>query len=211
MLAGLPPARDRSRLRLWVDRSFSIRGAGTVVTGGLTDGPLQVGDEVGIVGDGGLTDARIRSIEALGEAREEALPGGRAAINLARVDYRRIRRGDALVRRGDWHLSDTIDVELRVAPTLAHAVPRRGAFTAHIGTSSLPVPVRLIGAAEIVPGGARPGAAAPHPPAVVGGPTEAAGLDASAPSGLESNSPSLHQTQGDSLGCGARGVTALLS
>ncbi|MBK5224705.1 MAG: selenocysteine-specific translation elongation factor [Acidimicrobiia bacterium] len=152
MLAGLAPPRDRGRARLWVDRSFSIRGTGTVVTGGVTDGSLGVGDRVSIVGDAGPVDARIRAIEALGEARDGARPGGRAAINLARVDHRTIRRGDALVRPGEWHLTDTIDVELRVAPTLTHGVTRRGAFTAHIGTSSMAVPVRLIGGTEIAPG-----------------------------------------------------------
>lgn len=152
VLADVAPPRDRDRPRLWIDRSFTIRGAGTVVTGGLTDGTLHVGDQVRVIGNNRAIEARIRGIEALGEGRESASPGGRTALNLARVDHRTIRRGSVLVRDGDWHLTDVIDAELHVSASLAHGVTRRGAYSAHLGTAAMAAPVRIIGGDEIAPG-----------------------------------------------------------
>jgi selenocysteine-specific elongation factor len=62
-VAGLPPARTDGRVRLWVDRSFSIRGAGTVVTGTLTSGRLRTGDSLQL----GARLVRIRGLQTLGE------------------------------------------------------------------------------------------------------------------------------------------------
>src|SRR5262249_45097516 len=83
--AAAPPV-DRGRPRLWVDRVFAARGAGTVVTGTLTGGGLRVDEEVEV---GSLArPARIRAIETAHHKVEAAATGTRVALNLAGVEHR---------------------------------------------------------------------------------------------------------------------------
>src|SRR5690606_27197713 len=84
MLAQLPPPADYGRPRLWVDRVFSIRGAGTVVTGTLEGGRLRVDQEVEILPTG--RRARIRGLQTHKRAVDEAVPGSRVAVNLVGVE-----------------------------------------------------------------------------------------------------------------------------
>jgi selenocysteine-specific elongation factor len=81
MLIQCPARRDRGKPRLPIDRVFSIKGFGTVVTGTLTDGKFTVGQQVEI--QPGERSARIRGIQNHKKAVELALPGNRTAINLA--------------------------------------------------------------------------------------------------------------------------------
>ncbi|MGH3442978.1 MAG: GTP-binding protein, partial [Nitriliruptorales bacterium] len=78
-LAATPDAPDRDRPRLWVDRAFTISGAGTVVTGTLAGGALQVGQELALLPLGRTT--RIRGMQALGKPAERVDPGARVALN----------------------------------------------------------------------------------------------------------------------------------
>jgi selenocysteine-specific elongation factor len=72
LVTAAPPAVDRGRPRLWVDRSFAIRGAGTVVTGTLTDGPLAVGEQVEVATRQGVHRLRIRGLQSFGRDRDVA-------------------------------------------------------------------------------------------------------------------------------------------
>jgi selenocysteine-specific elongation factor len=85
-------------LRLHVDRSFTIRGAGTVVTGTLWSGSAARGDEVRILPAG--TPARVRSVQVHDEPRERAEAGQRVALNLAGVARDEVSRGDVIVAAG---------------------------------------------------------------------------------------------------------------
>src|SRR5580700_14716 len=80
LVVTVPPAADRGWPRLWVDRSFAVRGAGTVVTGTLTGGPLAVDQDVAVE-PGGLV-ARIRRLHSHHVALDRAEPGRRLAVNL---------------------------------------------------------------------------------------------------------------------------------
>src|SRR5690606_14390962 len=82
-LAERPPAVDRGRPRLWVDRVFPVRGAGTVVTGTLGGGSVAVGDAVRVLP--GDREARVRGLESLGASVDRAAPGTRVAVNLAGI------------------------------------------------------------------------------------------------------------------------------
>jgi selenocysteine-specific elongation factor len=84
-----------SAIRLHVDRSFTLRGIGTVVTGTLWSGEVGVGDRVTVL-PGGL-DARVRSVETFDEAVERIGPGRRVALNLVGPSWREIQRGDVVV------------------------------------------------------------------------------------------------------------------
>jgi selenocysteine-specific elongation factor len=85
-------------LRLHVDRSFTIRGAGTVVTGTLWSGSAARGDEVLILPAG--TPARVRSVQVHDEPRERAEAGQRVALNLSGVARDEVARGDVVVAGG---------------------------------------------------------------------------------------------------------------
>ena len=107
LLAVTPTARDISRPRLWIDRSFTIRGSGTVITGTLAGGTIAIDDKLVLCPAG--RDVRVRSIETHDEARETAQPGSRVALNLGRVSADEAQRGDVLVREGQWWMTSQCD------------------------------------------------------------------------------------------------------
>lgn len=110
VLAATPPTPDRGWPRLWIDRSFAIHGAGTVVTGTLGGGALAVGDSV-IIAPGGH-QARIRGLQSHYQSLSRSEPGRRLAVNLTGPAHQQVSRGQALVRDGQWHLTRTVDVVL---------------------------------------------------------------------------------------------------
>jgi selenocysteine-specific elongation factor len=107
--AGLAPRSDAGAPVLHVDRAFTVRGAGTVVTGTLWSGSLGRGDEVRILPAG--RDARVRGVEVHDEARDRAAAGQRVAVNLAGVSLDEVRRGDVLAG-ADLDASFVVDVAL---------------------------------------------------------------------------------------------------
>ncbi len=156
LLATTPTAADVDRPRLWVDRSFTAKGAGTVVTGTLAGGALHVGDVLAVVGPGraGRTagTARIRGLQVHAEAVDTVGPGHRVAANLAGVARDDVGRGDALVRAGQWAPTRTADASLRVLASLDHPVSRRGAYALYTGTGEHTVGVRILGPDALEPG-----------------------------------------------------------
>ena len=110
MVAALPAPDMAAPVRLWVDRSFTIRGSGTVVTGTLGAGSIGVGDELQLAP--GERRVRVRGLQSLGAARERAGAVARVAVNLRGVDREAIVRGDALVTPGAWATTDVVDVRV---------------------------------------------------------------------------------------------------
>lgn len=100
----------QSALRLPVDRSFTIKGAGTVITGTLWSGVAKAGDEVEILPAG--TRTRIRSVQVHGKAVEQAGAGHRTALNLNAVSTDDVRPGDFICTPGSVTASDHFDVDL---------------------------------------------------------------------------------------------------
>jgi selenocysteine-specific elongation factor len=151
LVANAPGAVDRGRPRLWVDRSFAARGAGTIVTGTLAGGALAVGDELLLLPDG--TPVRVRGLQTHKTTVERVEPGRRVAVNLAGISHDRVARGHALVRPGQWAPTRTVDCSLTVLASLDHDASRRGAYAAYIGSGEHPVSMRVLGADRIPPGG----------------------------------------------------------
>jgi selenocysteine-specific elongation factor len=124
--------REDGRTRLFVDRSFTIAGAGTVVTGTLRDGTVRAGQAVTLL-PGGRT-ARIRSLQTHGEDVVVADSPRRLAVNLVGLDRRLVRRGDVLVD-DDWILSDRFAARLRAARDLGRTLDERGAYELFVGSA----------------------------------------------------------------------------
>ncbi|MGH8910663.1 MAG: selenocysteine-specific translation elongation factor [Egibacteraceae bacterium] len=131
LLATAPAAPDLHRPRLWIDRSFSVRGAGTVVTGTLGGGRLRVGDEVALLP--GRRTARVRGMQSLLQPVDHAAPGSRVAVNTSGLDRAEVARGDALGLPGQWRAVRSLDVWIRALP--AQQVGRKGAWHLHAGSS----------------------------------------------------------------------------
>ncbi|MEZ5381446.1 MAG: selenocysteine-specific translation elongation factor [Microthrixaceae bacterium] len=138
------------RARMWLDRAFTARGAGTVVAGTLTGASLSVGDRIELQPGGGL--ARIRELHTDHRPVTEAHPGDRFAMAVSGVDRAQVRRGVAVLTPDAWWPTTTIDASLRVLPTLQHTLSRRGAHVLHLGSGEWPVRVRVLGAEALDPG-----------------------------------------------------------
>ena len=132
------PAPDRDAdVRLWVDRSFTVRGAGTVVTGTLAAGTIRVGDELEHAG----RRVTVRGLQSLGQVEGEVDAVARVALNLRGVDRQHIGRGDAIRTPGAWLDTAEVDVALRAAGQLHRQL------VLHIGSAAVPVHVRPLGTA----------------------------------------------------------------
>jgi selenocysteine-specific elongation factor len=160
LVADTPTAADRGRPRLWIDRAFAARGAGTVVTGTLTGGALDVDDELWLAPQ--RRAVRVRSLQSHHDTRPRVGPGNRVAVNLVGVTHDEVARGDVLVRPGQWHETAILDASLTVLPSVDHTVSRRGAWVAYLGSREVPVRLRVLGPAALEP--AQTGAVRLHLP-----------------------------------------------
>ncbi|RGC66521.1 Selenocysteine-specific elongation factor [Micromonospora sp. MW-13] len=139
LVARLPgPAAD-APVRLWVDRSFTVRGSGTVVTGTLGGGRLAVGDHLELADTG--EPVRVRGLHCLGVPHERVDAVARVAVNLRNVPRERLGRGEALLTPGRFHRTDLLDV--RVAGDPAADLP--ATLTLHVGSAAVAVRVRPLG------------------------------------------------------------------
>ena len=136
LAARMPPARPADRVRMWVDRAFTVRGHGTVVTGTLTAGTLNAGDEVEVAG----RRLRVRGLQTLGRQVASVRPPARVAVNLRGIDPAAVPRGSALLRPGAWTGHPVLDVRLSTPPD---RWPER--VHLHLGTADLEVHLRPLG------------------------------------------------------------------
>ena len=151
LVASSGGAPDRSRPRLWIDRVFAAKGSGTVATGTLVGGSLELDQQLSI--EPGSRSARVRGLQTAGRSVERIGPGNRVAVNLAGVDHSDTARGHALVEPDRWRLTDRVDASLEVLASLDHDVSRRGAYVAYVGSGEHPVRLRVLGSESLVPGG----------------------------------------------------------
>ncbi|MBA3339885.1 MAG: selenocysteine-specific translation elongation factor [Geodermatophilaceae bacterium] len=139
VVADLPEPDVDARTRLWIDRAFSIRGAGTVVTGTLNAGRIRVGDEL-VVARTGLPVV-VRGLQSMNESLGAVPAVARVAVNLRGVSAEVLRRGDALLTPGRWALTSTVDA---ILDSEVDRLPAE--LTMHIGAGAFPVRTRRLGA-----------------------------------------------------------------
>jgi selenocysteine-specific elongation factor len=153
----VPRRRTEGPAFLPIDRVFSIRGHGTVVTGTLLAGRLAVEDVVDVVvpaprSAGLLTSRRIRSLQVHGQAANRVTAGQRVAVNIV-ADVAEIPRGSALAGAGtgDLRQGALLDVELEMLDDVP-ALKNRARLTIHLGTAHAQATVDLLGRGEAEPG-----------------------------------------------------------
>ncbi|MEU5466414.1 selenocysteine-specific translation elongation factor [Kocuria salsicia] len=110
VLARVPAPDPDARVRLWIDRAFTISGAGTVVTGTLTAGTLRVGDRMTLRGAAGEQDVTVRSLQSQNTSVPEIGPTNRVAVNLRGTSKDTIHRGDTLLTPRAWPVTDVLEV-----------------------------------------------------------------------------------------------------
>ena len=158
-LAATPERRDVGRPRLSVDRSFSVAGFGTVVTGTLSDGPLALGQEVEVVPAG--VKARVRGLQTHKRKIEQAVPGSRVAVNLSGVSKEQVNRGDVVGLPGALTPTVLVDVRLRTVADLPKDLGHNQPVDFFSGAAEVAATTRLLDAEVIRPGESRLGATAP--------------------------------------------------
>jgi selenocysteine-specific elongation factor len=136
LVERLPEPVTTGRVRLWVDRSFTVRGSGTVVTGTLGSGRLAVGDELEVHG----RRVRVRGLQCAGRPADVVPAVARVAVNLRGVPHDAVHRGAPLVTPEAWHFTSCMDVQVSVD---AACLPAQ--LLLHLGTAELPVRVRPLG------------------------------------------------------------------
>jgi selenocysteine-specific elongation factor len=151
VLADVPVRRDEGRPRLPIDRVFTVAGFGTVVTGTLSDGSLDVGQEVEIVPGGDR--ARIRGLQTHKQKLERVLPGSRVAVNLTGVRTEQLRRGQVVTLPGLLRPTQLVDLHLRVLSDISVSLEHSQEVDFFCGSAEVPARTRLLDADAIPPGG----------------------------------------------------------
>jgi selenocysteine-specific elongation factor len=150
-VVGQIPERDAGGVpRLPVDRVFTLRGFGTVVTGTMIGGHLKVGDPV-VLWPSGKT-ARLRGLQVHGGPVESAQAGMRVAANLQGLEREEVERGELLTVPGTLAPSSLIDVELRYLQSGARPLGRRTKVLVHHGTRQVSATMVLLDRAPVEPG-----------------------------------------------------------
>ncbi len=137
-------------LRLPVDRVFTMKGFGTVVTGTLNSGRIRVGDEIEALPAKKRT--RVRGIQVHDLPVEESTAGLRTAVNLQSLAKDELHRGDVFVVPDSVEPTYMIDARLEVLRDAAHPVEMRTRVRFHVHTSEIPARVYPMSAEEIAPG-----------------------------------------------------------
>ncbi len=135
LAARQPAPRTDGPVRLWVDRAFSVRGAGTVVTGTLGAGTLRVGDALELHG----RPVRVRGLQSLGQTRDEVPALARVAVNLRGASLADVSRGDALLSPDAWPATDVVDARVTASGELPPEL------MLHVGSTAVAARIRPLG------------------------------------------------------------------
>ena len=150
LAAQVPPKPPTGIFRLPIDRVFTIKGFGTVVTGTAISGRLKVG-EAAVVYPPGFK-ARVRGLQVHGAAVEEAVAGNRTAVNLQGLEKEELERGMVVAPPGALLSSRRLDAFLEILPSAPRALKHRQTVRLHTGTSERVSMPLLLAADELSPG-----------------------------------------------------------
>ncbi|GGK72452.1 selenocysteine-specific translation elongation factor [Ornithinimicrobium pekingense] len=151
LVARLPAPDPHAPVRLWCDRSFTVQGAGTVVTGTLGAGTLSVGDTLTLVSGDRVREVVVRGLHSGDVGREAVGPVSRVAVNLRRTDTEEVGRESVLTTPGAFASARAVDVGLTpvsagepgARPGTDGGPPEH--LVLHVGTADHPVRLRPLG------------------------------------------------------------------
>src|SRR5215216_2480349 len=147
----VPPRSQDFVTRLPIDRAFSMKGFGAVVTGTLISGTITEGDELELLPS--QRNVRVRGLQVHGKPVREAHAGQRTAVNLAGVDTSQIERGMVLAPAGRLRPTQIVDLWMDVLPGASRAVRSRSRVRFHVGAAEVLGRVRVLeGASQIAAG-----------------------------------------------------------
>ncbi len=146
----IPERPVNGPLRLPIDRVFHLKGSGSIVTGTIYSGSMNIGDEVEIHPSHKMT--RIRQIHIHGEDAHTAVAGQRAALNLAGISLDDIQRGDVVVTPHAWKSSDRFDCHIEFGEEIEFTLKQRSDVKILIGTKELLATLILFDRREALPG-----------------------------------------------------------
>jgi selenocysteine-specific elongation factor len=150
VLASAPGTSSGTAPRLPIDRVFSVSGFGTVVTGTLSGGEINTGDELRLYP--GDRRARVRGLQSHQEKVSRALPGRRTAVNLSGITTEEVRRGDVLAPPGIMTPSQRLDVRLRLLPDAPIALQQNDEVDFFSGAAELRARITLLDRERLDPG-----------------------------------------------------------
>ncbi len=151
-------ARQAARLaapfRMPIDRSFTLPGHGTVVTGSVSSGSVRIGDELVI--EPGAHAVRVRGLQNHDRTVEEVHRGQRAAVNLAGIHHAELRRGQELSSPGHLVPSRLITIQAALVPAALRPLKSRSRVRVHVGTAELLATAVVLDGEELAPGRSAP-------------------------------------------------------
>jgi selenocysteine-specific elongation factor len=147
-------ARMRAPFRMAIDRSFTVIGHGTVVTGSVSSGRLSVGDRVVVEPDG--IEVRVRGLHNHDREVQQVSRGQRAAINLAGIHHEQLRRGHELAAPGHLVPSRLLVGDVAILPSALRPLKARDRVRLHVGTAEVLASVVPLGQETIAPGESSP-------------------------------------------------------
>ncbi|TFB12509.1 selenocysteine-specific translation elongation factor [Candidatus Marinimicrobia bacterium MT.SAG.3] len=142
---------DKGYFRLPVDRSFSVKGFGTVVTGTVVSGSVRKGESVEILPAG--IEAKVRGIQQHNEETDEAKLGERTALNLSGVSTEDVIRGSHIAAKNYLNPTMIFEANLNLLGSAPKPLSSRTRVRLHLGTGEVMGRISLLGSAEIEPGG----------------------------------------------------------
>lgn len=148
--AGIPPKLCDGKMVMPIDRVFSLKGVGTVLTGTLWSGKITVGDRLEVLP--GALECRVRGLQEHGEAKEEIPAGHRAAVNITGIEMENIKRGNIIQTPGFLKPSSRADIYLDLLPTAKKPLRNGERVRFYHGTAEYFGKVILLDREEIPPG-----------------------------------------------------------
>jgi selenocysteine-specific elongation factor len=149
--SALPVRPSEGPAFLPIDRAFTSKGFGTIVTGTLLSGTLEKDEALSVL-PGLEGPLRARGLQVHGQARDRVVAGERVAVNLTGVETDALSRGMAVARHGELTAPRVLDVELTLLPSAPEPLGRRTRLLLSIGTAHAEVQVRLIDVTSLRPG-----------------------------------------------------------
>ena len=149
-LIKIPERSYSGFFRMPIDRVFTLRGIGTVITGTVYSGKVEAGQELEIMPS--AIPVKVRNLQVHSKSVNAAFAGQRVAINLTGIEIEEINRGDSVVTQNQWHPSKRVDVELNLSKGIDFSIKQNGEVKFYIGTREVLGSLILYDRKEALPG-----------------------------------------------------------